>query len=139
MICLIELTLSNCFYPKDMTKDRIEHCNKMGYSSGSPTLLAVISWAAETTSAVFLLWRSSMSFDMPFHGQTKLFYMHIWFTRTEVIVIVTFYHFSHHKRASLWPCGRDYFPCNLGLYINTFWNASNLRSNLIVFKCINHV
>uniref|UniRef100_A0A672RMU7 Retinoic acid receptor responder protein 2 n=1 Tax=Sinocyclocheilus grahami TaxID=75366 RepID=A0A672RMU7_SINGR len=28
---------------QDMKKDRIEHCNKMGYSSGSPTLLAVIS------------------------------------------------------------------------------------------------
>uniref|UniRef100_A0A673GSU1 Retinoic acid receptor responder protein 2 n=1 Tax=Sinocyclocheilus rhinocerous TaxID=307959 RepID=A0A673GSU1_9TELE len=28
---------------QDMKKDRIEHCNKMGYISGSPTLLAVIS------------------------------------------------------------------------------------------------
>jgi len=45
VFCMIhvhhELSLFNCFDPKDMEKERMDHCNKMGYSSGSPTLLAV--------------------------------------------------------------------------------------------------
>ncbi|TRY90264.1 hypothetical protein DNTS_005121, partial [Danionella cerebrum] len=37
----------NCVHKPALTeeikKERIDHCNKMGYSSGSPTLLAVVS------------------------------------------------------------------------------------------------